>query len=201
MGFVIRAGLQILASYPRLYWNDHCIPGAEWIKFTKKVIDPKNPWIAREQEEDWSPLIAQPGNSLGLGRHWHFVAIGFWILNGLVYVVLLFASGGVARLIPTSWSIFPESWDTFIQYVTFNQPPATAFNPFDPLQQLAYAAVILLISLRTSANMGTVRAAHAKIFRILNPWLVSEITSMKPSLERYMLKVEGDRTGSLREIF
>ena len=32
MGFVIRAGIQILAAYPRLYWNDHCIPGAEWIK-------------------------------------------------------------------------------------------------------------------------------------------------------------------------
>ncbi len=68
MGFVIRAGIPILAAYPRLYWNDHCIPGAEWIKLTRRVINPDLPWIAREQEEDRSPLIALPGNSLGLGR-------------------------------------------------------------------------------------------------------------------------------------
>jgi sulfoxide reductase catalytic subunit YedY len=168
MGFVIRAGIQILAAYPRLYWNDHCIPGAEWIKFTKRKIDTKQAWIAREQEEDWSPLIAQPGNSLGLGRHWHFVAIGFWVLNGLIYIGLLFASGGATRLIPTSWSIFAESWDTFTQYATFNLPPATAFNPFDPLQQLAYAAVIFLLApflILTGAAQSPAIEAHY-------PWYV-----------------------------
>ncbi len=43
--------------YPRLYWNDHCIPGSEWIKFTHRVIHPERPWIAREQEETWSPWV------------------------------------------------------------------------------------------------------------------------------------------------
>jgi sulfoxide reductase catalytic subunit YedY len=146
IGFVIRAGIQILAAYPRLYWNDHCIPGTEWIKFTKKVINPERPWIAREQEEDWSPLIAQPGNNLGLGRHWHFAAVGFWVLNGLVYVIILFASGGWPRLVPTSWSIIPESWHTLTEYATFQLPPPEAFNPFDPLQQLAYAGVIFILA-------------------------------------------------------
>ncbi len=146
LGFVIRAGIQILAAYPRLYWNDHCIPGTEWIKFTKKVIHPERPWIAREQEEDWSPWIAQPGNNLGLGRHWHFAAVGFWVLNGLIYVVLLFSTGAWPRLIPTSWSIIAESWQTFTAYATFHLPPAAAFNPFDPLQQLAYAGVIFVLA-------------------------------------------------------
>ncbi|HST03680.1 MAG TPA: molybdopterin-dependent oxidoreductase [Chloroflexia bacterium] len=146
IGFVIRAGIQILAAYPRLYWNDHCIPGTEWAKFTKKVIHPERPWIAREQEEDWSPLIAQPGNSLGLGRHWHFAALGFWVLNGLIYVVLLFATGGWTRLIPTSWSVIPEAWDTLVGYVSFRVPPPDAFQPFDPLQQLAYAGVIFILA-------------------------------------------------------
>jgi methionine sulfoxide reductase catalytic subunit len=29
IGFMIRAGIQILAAYPRLYWNVHCTPGTE----------------------------------------------------------------------------------------------------------------------------------------------------------------------------
>lgn len=146
IGFVIRAGLQILAAYPRLYWNDHCIPGTEWIKFTRRVINPERPWIAREQEEDWSPLIAQPGNSLGLGRHWHFAAVGFWVLNGLVYVVMLFTTGEWQRLVPTSWDIIPKSWDTLVAYMTLNLPAPAAFDPFDPLQKLSYFAVIFLLA-------------------------------------------------------
>jgi DMSO/TMAO reductase YedYZ molybdopterin-dependent catalytic subunit/thiosulfate reductase cytochrome b subunit len=147
MGFVIRAGIQILAAYPRLYWNDHCIPGTEWLKFTRKVINPERPWIAREQEEEWSPWIAQPGgNNLGLGRHWHFVSVGFWTLNGLIYVIALIASGGWQRLIPTSWNVIPEAWQTFVGYLTLQTPPASAFNPFDALQQIAYGAVVFLLA-------------------------------------------------------
>ena len=147
MGFVIRAGIQILAAYPRLYWNDHCIPGAEWIKFTRRIINPEQPWIAREQEETWSSWVAQPGgNNLGLGRHWHFASLGFWVLNGLVYVIGLFASGGWPRLIPQSWSVLPDAWHTFLSYLTLQSPPASAFNPFDALQQLAYGAVVFLLA-------------------------------------------------------
>ena len=74
-------------------------------------------------------MISQPGNSLGLGRHWHFAAIGFWVLNGLVYVVLLFASGEWPRLIPTSWSVFPEAWQTFTEYITFPHAPSLGISP------------------------------------------------------------------------
>jgi methionine sulfoxide reductase catalytic subunit len=35
---LIRSGIQILADHPRLYWNKHCTPGSEWIKFSKNVI-------------------------------------------------------------------------------------------------------------------------------------------------------------------
>ena len=34
MGFLIRSGWEVLASHPRLYWNNHCTPGSEWLKFT-----------------------------------------------------------------------------------------------------------------------------------------------------------------------
>ena len=30
MAFIIRAGVQILADHPRLYWKRDCTPGSEW---------------------------------------------------------------------------------------------------------------------------------------------------------------------------
>src|SRR5512142_1292668 len=115
IGFLIRAGIQILAAYPRLYWNDHCTPGTEWLKLTRQQIPRDRPWISLQQETSISSWLGQPGgNSLGLGRHWHFFAVIFWVLNGLAYVVLLFATGHWRRLVPTSWAIIPQSAHTLL---------------------------------------------------------------------------------------
>lgn len=35
---LLRSGLQILADHPKLYWDDHCRPGSEWVKFGKKKM-------------------------------------------------------------------------------------------------------------------------------------------------------------------
>jgi len=146
IGLLIRAGIQIFGAYPRLYWNDHCTPGTEWLKFPKRPIPTDRPWTALEQEREVSPWLGQPGgNNLGLGRHWHFSAALFWVLNGLVYVALLFATGEWQRLLPTSWTIFPDAWQTFLTYLSLHQPPPTAGLPYDPLQQLAYAAVVFVL--------------------------------------------------------
>ena len=147
IGFLIRAGIQILGSYPRLYWNEDCTPGAEWLAFTRKQLPTDRLWTALDQEEDVPIWLGQPGgNNLGLGRHWHFFAVVFWVLNGLAYVILLFATGEWRRLIPTSASVFPAAGQTFITYVTLHTPPPSAFHPFDPLQQLAYGVVVFLLA-------------------------------------------------------
>ena len=38
---IIRSGIEILATHPKLYWNDDSKPGSEWARFTRKVM-PKN---------------------------------------------------------------------------------------------------------------------------------------------------------------
>ena len=104
-----------------------------------------------------------PGKNLGLGRHWHGVSTAFWILNGVIYVVLLFATGEWARLIPTSWAIFPGALHSLTEYLTLHIPPASEFHPYDPLQQLAYAAVVFLLGpfmLLTGAAMSPAIAAR-----------------------------------------
>ena len=105
-----RSGVEVLSALPKLYLSDHCPPGREVVRFSKKVFcaDSREPWSSLDEEESWSPVIALPGRkNLGLARHWHFMTVQFWILTGLVYVALLFATGEWRRLVPTSWSIVP----------------------------------------------------------------------------------------------
>jgi DMSO/TMAO reductase YedYZ molybdopterin-dependent catalytic subunit/thiosulfate reductase cytochrome b subunit len=145
---LIRSGIQILADHPMLYGNDHCIPGSEWVRFGRKKShkDKKN-WTSSDEEINISSWMAIPGgkHNLGLGRHWHFFSVLFWVLNGLVYVVLLFATGNWPRLIPTHWSIFPEAWKSFVGYLTLHPPPPASFHPYDGLQQLSYAFVVFIL--------------------------------------------------------
>ncbi len=146
IGLLLRSGIQILSSYPRLYWGYDSTPHRAWLKFTRQKLPTDRHWITLDQELDAPTWLAQPGGKLlGLGRHWHLAALVFWILNGCVYVVLLFATGEWQRLIPTSWTIFPAAWHTAITYATFHLPPADSFHPYDPLQQLTYAAVVFLL--------------------------------------------------------
>ncbi len=147
MFLLMRAGLQILVAHPRLYWNSSCKPGSEWLKFTTAKVPTDRLYTAMDDERSISPWLALPGkDELGMGRHWHFFCATFWMLSGLVYVVLLFATGEWTRLIPTSWDIVPRAWHTALIYGSFHIPPASDFRPFDPLQQLAYAAIVFLLA-------------------------------------------------------
>ncbi|HEV2653333.1 MAG TPA: cytochrome b/b6 domain-containing protein, partial [Ktedonobacteraceae bacterium] len=158
IGLLIRSGIQIAGAHPRLYWNDGCDPDSAWLRLTRKKVHKDTLYTSMDDEEAVSPLLALPGkDNLGLGRHWHFFAVIFWLLNGLVYVVLLFATGEWSRLLPTSWSIVPRAWATLLTYLSFHIPAASDFRPFDPLQQLAYAGVVFLLApfmLLTGAAMS-----------------------------------------------
>jgi methionine sulfoxide reductase catalytic subunit len=145
---LVRSGIQILSDHPRLYMNDNCTPNSEWIKFTKAKVPLDKYYTSGDDEVPVSPVIALPGgkHSLGIARNWHFFSIFFWVLNGLIYVTLLFATGQWRRLIPTSWDIFPRAWDSFLTYATFHLPPASNFHPYDPLQQLSYAFVVFILA-------------------------------------------------------
>ncbi|MFL5629487.1 MAG: molybdopterin-dependent oxidoreductase [Ktedonobacteraceae bacterium] len=147
IGLLIRSGIQIAGAHPRLYWNDNCDPDSAWLNLVKKKVPKDTLYTSMDDEVPVPKLLALPGkDNLGLGRHWHFFSIIFWVLNGIVYWVLLFATGEWTTLIPTSWSIFPQAWQTFLTYITFHIPPASDFRPLDPLQQLTYAAVVFLLA-------------------------------------------------------
>lgn len=148
IGLLVRSGWEILASHPRLYWKNDCGPGTEWLRFTKdKVPHEVGAFTARDDQRDLHPLISLPGRAkIGLGRAWHGIVTTVWILNGLIYVVLLFGTGQWRRLIPTSWDVFPEAWESLQVYVGFGVPSIEHFQPYDALQQLMYTVIVFVVA-------------------------------------------------------
>ncbi|WP_197513860.1 cytochrome b/b6 domain-containing protein, partial [Mycobacterium sp. 1165178.9] len=121
---VIRSGVEILSTHPKLYWHDDSKPGTEWARFTVKEMPVNKLYDTLDEEEDYSSLFSLPGHKkLGMGRHWHFFSVIGWILVGLSYYILLFTTGQWHRYWPASWSIFPEAWNDVVTYMSFNLPP------------------------------------------------------------------------------
>ena len=148
IGMLLRSGWEILSSMPRLWWRNDCKPGTEWLRFTKRKL-PKEEGVYTSlmDEKSMSPLLALPGReNIGLGRHWHGLSVMLWVLNGLVYVVLLFATGLWQRIIPTSWDVFGEAWESIRMYLGLQAPAIEHFDPYDAAQMLAYTAVIFVLA-------------------------------------------------------
>ncbi len=165
LGFMVRSGLEILSAHPKLYWRDDCRPGSEWLRLSRKKMPTDRLWTGADEETSFSSVIALPGRkNLGMGRHWHFFCAIFWILNGLVYVGLLFGTGEWRRLVPTSWSVFPEAARDAWTYLHLRAPAAG--HPYNVLQQLTYAGVVFILAptlILTGAAMSPALAAR-------HPW-------------------------------
>lgn len=144
-----RSGIEILSAFPKLYLSDHCPPGREFIRFSKRTFsaDAAKPWSSLDEEESWSPAVALPGRkNLGLARHWHFMTIQFWILTGLAYVILLFVDAQWRRLVPTHWSIVPDAFRVIAIYLSGHLAPPQPGLPYDAAQQLAYFIVVFVLA-------------------------------------------------------
>lgn len=173
MVLLARSGLQILMDHPRLYWNVHSTPGTEWVRFTPVQVPMDRLYTAKDDARYLSPWIGLPGgkHTLGLARHWHFVSVLFWIINGAIYVALLFVTDHWRRIVPTSWSIFPQGWAVFAHYATFHLPPEpNGFYQYNALQQLSYFAVIFILaplSILTGPAMSPALVNRFKWYRRL----------------------------------
>jgi methionine sulfoxide reductase catalytic subunit len=146
---LVRSGLSILMDHPRLYWNDHCTPGTEWIRFTPLRVPTDRIWTAKDDARYISPLVATPGyrHTVGVARCWHFIDIGGFILVGVFFVCGLLTSDQWMRLVPTSTGVFVQAWNTFVHYANFHLPPEPdGFYGYNALQQLAYFATIFMMA-------------------------------------------------------
>src|SRR5262245_58532138 len=106
MLFIIRSGLQILADHPRLTLDAGCKPDTEFLRLRGPVPHDR-PWSSKDDSVSLPKWLGLPGirHSVGLARWWHFSLDLFWVLNGVVFFVLLFATGQWHRLVPVSWEV------------------------------------------------------------------------------------------------
>jgi thiosulfate reductase cytochrome b subunit len=146
---IIRSGLSILMDHPRLYWNNGCLPGSEWIRFTPLKVPEDKIWTAKDDARYISPVIGLPGyrHTVGLARCWHFIHVPFFLLNGAIFITLLFTTHQWKRLVPASWQIIPDAWNVFVHYATFHMPAEpNGFYHYNALQQLSYFAVVFIFA-------------------------------------------------------
>jgi DMSO/TMAO reductase YedYZ molybdopterin-dependent catalytic subunit len=85
-----------------------------------------------------------------MGRHWHFLCDGGWLLTGITYYTLLFATGEWHRLVPYSWSIIPGAWHSLLEYASFHLVETP--GAYNPLQQLSYFGIVFIIAPITIAT-------------------------------------------------
>jgi DMSO/TMAO reductase YedYZ molybdopterin-dependent catalytic subunit/thiosulfate reductase cytochrome b subunit len=144
---LIRSGLSILMDHPRLYFNDDCTPGSEWIRFTPIKVPRDRIWTAKDDARYISPLVGTPGykHTVGIARVWHFIDVHGFIITGIFFVVMLFGTEQWRRIVPTSPLVLLQAWNTFVHYATFHLPPEpNGFYGYNALQQIAYFTVVFV---------------------------------------------------------
>ena len=117
------SGLQILAAYPSLG------PQGEQYRWYPFQGTPPPGWL-------------RIGGWLAGARHWHFAIAWFFVLNGLIYVTYLLASGEWRRRWFQPGRDARNAITQFAYYLRLRStPPQPDF--YNGLQRLAYTSVIL----------------------------------------------------------
>lgn len=164
--FIIRSGIQIMSDHPRLYWTRHSTPGKEWFRFQKPV--PEDPlWTAKQDSVSLPKQFGLPGirHSIGLARWWHLGIDTLWLLNGLIFFVLIFVTGHWRRLVPTDWDVFPHALSVLIQYLSLEWPSENTWVAYNSLQLLAYFVTVFVaapLALITGLGMSPALSTRIK---------------------------------------
>jgi methionine sulfoxide reductase catalytic subunit len=180
MIFIIRSGLQILSEHPRLYWTRHCTPGREWFRIQEPV--PGDPlWTAKQDSISLPRQVGLPGlrHSIGLARWWHLGTDALWLLNGVVFYILLFATGHWRRLVPTSWEVFPGALSVLIQYLSLHWPTENSWAAYNSLQLIAYCITIFVAApLALITGLGMSPALSTRFKRISRTFSIQTARSL-----------------------
>jgi len=91
----------------------------------------------------WTPRN-DPKGKTSLTIWFHQSLDVLWLVNGVVFVVLLFVTGQWMRIIPTSWEVFPNALSAALQYVSLDWPTENGWVNYNSLQQLAYFTTVFV---------------------------------------------------------
>ncbi len=92
------------------------------------------------------PRTAGKPRRMGIFLWFHLWLDALWVLVGLTYVVLLFATGQWLRIVPTDWAVVPNAISAALQYASLDWPTENSWVVYNSLQQLAYFTVVFIAS-------------------------------------------------------
>lgn len=81
---------------------------------------------------------------ISLTLWFHLTLDILWVLNGIVFITLLFVTGHWMRIVPTSWDVFPNALSAGLQYLTLDWPTENGWVHYNALQLLSYFAVVFI---------------------------------------------------------
>ena len=145
MIFIIRSGRPDPHRPPPAVLDPALHPGTGLVPVPEGgAADPL--WTAKQDSVNVPGRIGLPGlrHSIGLARWWHLGADTLWLLNGLVFYILLFTTGHWQRLVPTSWDHVPNAASVALQYLSLDWPHEIGWTAYNALQVFAYFVTVFV---------------------------------------------------------
>ncbi|WP_253906662.1 cytochrome b/b6 domain-containing protein [Arthrobacter sp. I3] len=99
-------------------------------------------WTAKKNS-----FFAPRGNSpkkVSLSQWLHQCLDVLWVVNGLVFMGLLFATGQWMRIVPTDWDVVPNMVSAAIQYASLDWPSENGWVHYNALQVMAYFVTVFI---------------------------------------------------------
>jgi thiosulfate reductase cytochrome b subunit len=130
-----------------------------------------------------------------------------WVLNGILFYILLFTTGQWLRLVPTSWDVFPNALSTVIQYASLNWPTENGWVNYNSLQLLTYFSTVFIaapLAIITGVRMSAAWPANAEKLNKLYPFELARAIHF-PIMAYFLLFIIGHitmviATGALRNL-
>ena len=121
----------------------------------------------------WTPKWAKNGRGkISLNLWFHQSLDVLWLVNGVIFVVLLFATGQWMRVVPTSWDYIPNAVSAALQYVSLDWPLENGWVNYNSLQVLAYFVTIFIaapLAAITGVRMSGLWPKNAKTLNRIYP--------------------------------
>ncbi|MBT2554162.1 cytochrome b/b6 domain-containing protein [Arthrobacter sp. ISL-5] len=67
-----------------------------------------------------------------------------WVLNGLIFIVLLFVTSQWMKIVPTNLDVIPNALSAALQYASLDWPHENGWLYYNALQMLAYFTTVFL---------------------------------------------------------
>jgi thiosulfate reductase cytochrome b subunit len=121
-------------------------PKANWTRNNKGLIKTKN-----------------PPKKISLDLWFHLSMDALWVLNGIVFFVMLFVTGQWMRIVPTGWDVAPNALSAALQYASLDWPLESGWTSYNALQLLSYFTVVFVaapLAIVTGVRMSNAWPQH-----------------------------------------